>query len=105
MKMTLTQSDFRDAFRSMGRNDQFSYEGLGLLFDYLEELDPDYELDVVGLCCEFSESSVDQIAADYDIDVEGLDDYEKRDVVIEELEQNTSIVGETSDGSIVYLQF
>ncbi len=48
---------FRDAFAKMGRKDQFSYEGLGALFDLLEEINEGrtYELDVIGLCCEFSE--------------------------------------------------
>jgi hypothetical protein len=43
----------------MGRGDQFSYEGLIALFDYLEMLEDDIgepiELDVISLCCEYSE--------------------------------------------------
>jgi hypothetical protein len=53
MKQTINHaSQFRDAFRAAGRQDQFSYEALGLLFDYLEDVHPDYELDVIGLCCD-----------------------------------------------------
>ncbi|MCK5017517.1 MAG: hypothetical protein KAS32_10660 [Candidatus Peribacteraceae bacterium] len=58
MKTTVTKSDFRDAFRKMGR-DNFSYDGLGALFDYLEEYeesnDTITELDVIAFCCEFTE--------------------------------------------------
>jgi hypothetical protein len=48
---------FRDAFSKMGRKDQFSYEGLGALFELLEELNEGrtYELDVIGLCETYSE--------------------------------------------------
>lgn len=55
MKQTVTKSAFIDAFHDMGRADNFSYEGLCALFDWLEELGEEYELDVIALCCEFSE--------------------------------------------------
>ena len=57
MKQTVTRSDFIDAFRNAGREDNFSYEGLCALYDWLEELGEEYELDVIALCCEFSEYS------------------------------------------------
>ena len=63
MIQTINVSDFRAAFHSMGRKDQFSYEGLGALFDYLEEFDGgSYELDVIALCCDYSEDSPEDIA-------------------------------------------
>ena len=56
---------FQEAFRLAGREDQFSYEGLEVLFDYLENLSEDtgepIELDVVGLCCEYYESSIEEL--------------------------------------------
>ena len=42
MKQTVSKGMFRDAFKACGRGDQFSYEALGILFDYLEECMPDY---------------------------------------------------------------
>lgn len=51
MKTTINFNDFRDAFRSMDRMENFSREGMQVLFDYLEECDPDYELDVIAPCC------------------------------------------------------
>ncbi len=53
--------DFRLAFAAYNRADQFSYEGLDALFEWLDELSADtdtsYELDVIELCCEFTEYS------------------------------------------------
>ena len=50
--------DFREAFRKM-RPDNFTYTGLTTLYDYLVELADDcgqsIELDVIGLCCDYSE--------------------------------------------------
>jgi len=58
---TIDIYEFRRAFSDYDRADQFSYEGLGALFDWLDELaadtDTPYELDVIGLCCEFTEYS------------------------------------------------
>jgi hypothetical protein len=57
--MTVSQSDFHDAFHYARREENFSYEGRKALFNYLEEYEEDsgeeIELDVVALCCEFSE--------------------------------------------------
>ena len=56
---------FIDAFVSYGRRDNFSREGLEALYDYLTETSEatghDIELDVIELCCSWSEfeSAVD----------------------------------------------
>ena len=59
MKQTVNSSDFVDAFRAHNRQDQFSYSGLHALFEYLEQIEEDtgeeMELDVIALCCDFSE--------------------------------------------------
>ena len=47
-------SQFMDAFRDAGRKDQFSYDGLQALFEYYNDFE-DYELDVVGICVEWTE--------------------------------------------------
>jgi hypothetical protein len=98
-------SQFRDQFRQCGRTEQFSYEALGLLFEYLSDCGSDIELDVVGICCEFSEDTPESIADNYSIDVEGLNEGEAKDTVLAFLEDHTSVVGETSSGSFVYVQF
>lgn len=105
MKTTLTFSAFCDAFRDMGRNDDFSYAGKRALFDYLEEVAPDMELDVVALCCEYYESDIDSIISDYDIDVsEAEDDDEKADIVEEFLQENTCLVARIGT-YFVYAEF
>tara|TARA_R110002012_G_C11327632_1_gene576620 strand:- start:46 stop:459 length:414 start_codon:yes stop_codon:yes gene_type:complete len=52
-------SEFRRAFADYNRADNFSYDGLTALFDWLEQLaddtDTPYVLDVIALCCEFTE--------------------------------------------------
>ena len=101
---------FREAFRLAGRGDQFSYEGLEVLFDYLEELSEDtgepIELDVAALCCDYYESSIEEIIDQYNIDVSYAEDDEDeiKEVVKEYLEYRTSVCGEVDDG-FVYAAF
>ena len=105
MKTQVYLSDFRDAFQSV-RPDNFSYEGLGVLFDYLESYEDDcgqeLELDIIAICCDFIEATWDQIASGYDIDLsECKNDEEKEAAVIEYLEDEGQLIGKTSS-SIVY---
>lgn len=67
MKKTISLNDFRDAFRDCNRTENFSYEGLGALFDWIEEAEEDYELDVISLCCDFSEyADLEEFHRNYD---------------------------------------
>ena len=109
MKQTVTLSDFRDAFRNAGRADQFTHEGQEVLFDFLEEMEQsageETELDVVALCCDFYESSPEEIAQSYGLDLSGCeDDAEKLEACREYLDGETLVCGTTS-GSIVYRVF
>jgi len=100
-----TASQFRDQFHRCGRADQFSYEALGLLFDYLSDCGSDIELDVVAICCEFSEDTPESIADNYSIDIEGLDEGEIVDAVMSFLDNHSVTVGITSTGAFVYQVF
>lgn len=87
MYQTISQSQFIDAFRDYNREDNFSYEGLCALYDWLNEVYKDseqgFELDVIGLCCDFSEySDIDEIAENY-ANIENLDDLYNCTCVIE----------------------
>lgn len=100
-------SDFRDAFRSAGRKDQFSYDGLRVIFDYMEELEDSIgepvELDVVAICCDYAEMTPEEIIVAYSIPYDAAED-DLWDTVRDYLEDRTSIVGETDD-TIVFAQF
>lgn len=78
MKRTIGKCDFRDAFRI--RPDNFSYDGLGALYDFLEEVDPDYELDVIALCCDYSEDDIEEVLKNYDI--ESIEDLRAETMIV-----------------------
>ena len=110
MKQTINVYDFHDSFKRMGRGDQFSYAGLNVLWEYLEEYEEstgeELELDVIALCCDYSESTWQEIESAYVIDMDDLenDDEERRKQrVIDYLTDEGAFVGETDD-TIVYRQ-
>jgi hypothetical protein len=110
MKTTVYFSEFCDYFGKI-RPDNFSYQGLRILFDYLEEIDnscgEESELDVIGLCCDFAESDWQTIASDYDSSIEmdkNKNEDEQKAQVLDFLADQGALIGETSD-SIVYRQY
>lgn len=80
----LTECEFRDQFSRMGRGDNFSYKGLGILYDYFDDLsnaaDLPFILDVIGVCCDFSEYDIDDALEEYGCDT------------LEELQLDVSII-------------
>jgi len=82
-------NDFLEAFKKHRRENQFSYEGKKALFDYLEELSEDLgdiKLDVIGICCDFTEyDNLEQFNDDYGYsigDVKSIEDIEYYTTVI-----------------------
>ena len=101
MYIQVTRSIFHDQFQRT-RPDQFTYSGLNALFDYIEEIDADdrgqygdagNELDVIAICCEFSQfDSIEEACEAYGKDtMEALQDF--------------TIVLPCEDGSVVIQLF
>jgi Holliday junction resolvasome RuvABC ATP-dependent DNA helicase subunit len=105
MKQTIDRSLFEQAFENYNRVENFGYDGLRVLFEYLEELEDstgeELELDVIALCCDYSHDTVQQIIDAYQIDVsECEDDDAKREEVRSWLLDNTAYCGETETGFV-----
>ena len=101
MKQTVNLESFMHAFHAHNRYEQFGYEALKVLFEYCEDVNPDMELDVIALCCDYSHDGVMEIANNYSIDLSDCADAEDRvDVVRDWLNEHTSIIGETDTGFV-----
>jgi hypothetical protein len=108
MKQTIDLSQFTDAFMSI-RPNNFTHEGLVALFDWIEqqesETGTEQELDVIALCCDFTESTYAEIVKDYDLsDEEFSIPDEMPQAVIDYLNNETVVIGYT-DETIIYLNF
>ncbi len=104
MKTTISKYDFERAFIDADRKENFSYEGLGLLFDYFEEYEEstgeEIELDVISICCEYSEDTIEDIVNNYSIDLTDVEEEDQIEYMRDYLESHTTLVGETSTGFV-----
>ena len=98
MIQTITKSDFTSAFHRMGRGNNFTYEGLSALYDYLEDYEDStgeqIELDVIAFCCEYSEyESLAEFQEDYGEDYKSLEDIENQTTLIPLDDKKDSLTG------------
>ena len=108
MKTTVYFSEFCDYFRDI-RPDNFSYQGLRILFDYFEDYENEtgesIDCDVIAICCDFSEDSFENIADQYGIELDPEnDEYEQKQQVIDYLQDEGVFVGDSING-IIYRNF
>ena len=94
---TVTEYTFADAFKQV-RPENFSDEGLKALYQYLDDLSEDIgepiELDVIALCCEYSEyENFEEIRDNYSCshDFTDIDDLRDYTTVIE-IEGSESLI-------------
>ena len=84
MKQTMNEFDFKNEFKKI-RPDNFSYDGLTALYDYLtqyeENCDTELEFDPIAYCCEYTEfDSFEDVKINYDVKT------------LKELEDNTTVL-------------
>ena len=81
MKKTIYSGyELQQEFISMNR-DYYTTYGYDAMFEYLEDVMPDYELDVIELCGWFTEyATLEDIQQDYNVKS------------IEDLEENTTVL-------------
>ena len=91
MYQLINESQFRDAFKRCERNNHFSYDGSNALYEYLENWGSDdkgQQLDVIGLCCTYTEyESFDEFKKEYsdtceDQDIQCVDDIAELTILI-----------------------
>ena len=101
MYTRISKYDFMEAFRNMDRYDQFGYEALSALFDYIEDVEQDtgveIDLDVIAICCDYTVSTLKEVRDAYDLD-EDVD-------VLEYLMDSTFLIATLPDGRVLYQNF
>lgn len=107
MKMNVDFSMFVSAFESAGRGNQFSYEGKQALFRYLsymeDNLGEEINLDIIELCCEYSEYSGVELLRDFEhlLDGDEGENEEKIETIIERLADETEVIPIEEGGWII----
>ena len=81
----MNKTEFIEAFSKWHGGDyknNFSYDGLDAMYDYFDEIE-EYELDMVGICCNYSEyENLAEIQEQYP-DIETVEDLREFTEVIE----------------------
>jgi len=108
MKMTLNKDQFRFHMNAI-RPDNFSYEGLGELFDYFEQIEndtqTDMEFDAIAICCDFSQCSLDEFLDSFKIDCEKVaSNTYKKTVIDSYIEKNGFWFAFVEDGKEVIFE-
>ena len=101
MKMTINAAMMKEIFKRWDR-DYYTYEACEALEEWYNEVDPDFEFDVIAICCDWNEYgdtpclTWPHFINDYEYlleDVEKvLTDEEKIDLIIETLEDRTTVI-------------
>ena len=106
MFIKVTFTDFVDAFHAHGREDQFSYPALKALFAHLEEMEAEssnqIELEVIARCCEYQESTVDEIFEKYDLDVDEVPDTQALKLWLQE---RTDVIAWVAEDRVLFAAF
>lgn len=115
MKITVDAAMAKEKFERYNR-DYYSIEGLETLIDYYDEIDENMELDVIAICCDCSEygehctlSFSDLISEyehlvieDYAEDWGEMDEEEKVNAIIDELENDRMVLRVPNGNYIVF---
>ncbi len=102
----VSQSDFISRFAQMNRENQFTYEGKVALYDYLEECKDDtgqeVELDVIALCCEYTEyENIDEFRKEQEGYKGTSEDYEGEYIDFEAIREHTTLISVGTDSFII----
>lgn len=89
----MTETMFKDAFKAL-RPDNFSYAALSELYHFFTDMSEseDMELDVIAICCEFSEEPLSDVLENYSLGS------------LEELQDNTLVIATIGD-NVLYQVF
>jgi len=102
-------TQFADMFKQSSRADQFSYEALEAIYDYLEEYSNDngenVELDIVAICCDWYEMTWQEVADQYSVDLSDVADEDKAGAVWDFLTDESAGAYRVGDDSFVFVQF
>lgn len=96
MKITINKSEFVDLFDQYGRSEHFSQLGRRKLAEYFEDLEEvlgeEIDIDIIAICCDFSEISIKDITKETGCNS------------LEDLKDNTTII-EVNEEKIIYQNF
>ena len=105
---TIDLYDFKKEFGDYSRGDHFSEEAQEFLFDYYDDFCDNVELDVIGICCAWTEyEDLDDYAKEYmcESDFDGLEEWEYTRAILKHVEENAPCYFNLSNGGILFMNY
>ena len=96
-----TVDQLRNEFVKYDR-DYYSYAGYEIILDYFNEFEEDIELDVIAICCDFTEVSFEEFINDYSLEI--TEDESEEKVIMEYLDNNAGFY-QILDDTVIYTAF
>jgi hypothetical protein len=100
----LARINFHEFQKIMNRTysgTSFDYDGLQILYDYFEEMNEDHIIDPVGICCDYSQMTFDEVCEYYSVDI--VDNDIKKSVI--DFVCDKSHLIDYNDNSVVFVSF
>lgn len=121
MKIEVTTNIALEWFHNYGRDNYYSWEGMDELLNYYDEVDPNIEFDVIGICGECTEYgdncnlgldvlisdfaycySIDDYCEENDLTPDEVDKGEFIEELINNIEYNTTVLRISNGDYIVF---
>jgi hypothetical protein len=98
------RSDFVAQFAAYGRQDNYTPAAMDAMFAYFDDLSDDtgefYTLDVIAICCDVNEMTLDELRREYDC-CAGCETVQE---CADALNGETTVIGTTSE-TVVFFAF
>ena len=96
-----TAEQLRNEFIAYNR-DYYSIEAYEAILSYLEDLEPNgTELDVIAICCDFTEATFEDVVNDYNLRM----DYDGWEIDVLAILQKNTWATETVSDKVLYINY
>ena len=97
--------DFEREFKDFDRMENFSYYGKKALYEKLEEPEEIFELDVIAICCEWKEDTIENIIDTFGIDLDGETEEDEIQYIVQEYLNDNYYMIPLENGNFLYAAF
>jgi hypothetical protein len=100
----ISENDFVYEFERYDRQDNFTKQGLSCLYNELNNFENDIKLDVISICCDYSEYSIEEAKCQYS-DTISFNNSLNNECFINKLRDYTTVIEIDGTGRIILENF
>lgn len=100
----LNENEFVNEFKRFDREDNFTKEALSYLYDELESFEEDIKLDIISICCNYSEYTIEEAKKQYNESI-NFNNNLNNQKFIDKLREYTTVIPIGNTGRIIIEDF